>query len=144
MPTVRLPTDGQLLQAAELRVLGNSWERAASEMKIPVGRLRQWPVRYRGRWRKIHADAERRLMLEATAEAVATLRKQLRSKDEKSSRDAAQKIVQIRIALQKSRNPKRAKGSPQTDLGRAAAYLEGLNREETEELLGSGEAGDAD
>ncbi len=141
MPIATPPTDGQLLRAAELRVLGNSWERVAIEMKLPVGRIRQWPVRYRRRWKRFHADAERRLLLEATAEAVATLRKQLRSEDEKSSRDAAQKIVQIRIALQKSRNPKRAAGVPQTDLGRAAAYLEGLNREETEELLASGGAG---
>ena len=143
MPTARPPSDGLLLQAAELRVLGNSWERVAIELKVPVGRVRQWPVRYRRRWKRFHADAERRLMLEATAEAVATLRSQLRSKDEKACRDAAQKIVQIRIALQKSRIPKRAKESPQTDLGRAAAYLEVLNREETEELLG-GETGEVD
>lgn len=135
------PTADLLARAADLRAAGRPWDQVGADLGCSPETVRKWPLRYAGQWRRVAADAERRLVAEATAEAVLTLRKQLRSDDEKSGRDAAHKIIQFRLALEKkrpARPPKPVPHSVQVD-----RFTRGLTDEQFHdvEAVGGG-AGD--
>lgn len=131
------PTDQLLARAAELRVEGASWEVVAAQVGRAAETVRKWPRIYPTKWKKLVRAAERDLVTDATAESVHTLRRQLRSEDDKTSRDAAQRLIQLRVALGKpttrgkAANRKRRK---QSDLARVTAYLETLTDAEIETL----------
>lgn len=130
------PPPARLLRtAAELRALGNAWEKVAAEVGQPAKVVKSWPQRYPARWGQAFDAAVRQTLAEATAEAVLVLRKQLRSDDEKSAREASLKLVQVRTALDKATRP--AKGDPQraTPPGyadRLLAHIRGMTDEEVE------------
>lgn len=120
-------------KAAELRAGGASWEMVATEVERAVATVRRWPAEYPVIWKRAFRVAERQLLTDATAESVLTLRKQLRSEDEKSSRDAAQKLIQFRMAKQKKSSGKKPT-KPPTIHHRIALYLETLSDEEIQKL----------
>ena len=122
-------------RAAELRAGGASWEMVATDVERAVATVRRWPAEYPAIWKRAFRIAEQQLLTDATAESVLTLRKQLRSEDEKSSRDAAQKLIQFRMA--KTKLKKSPVGKPlktQSIHHRIALYLETLNDEEIQKL----------
>ena len=120
-------------KAAELRAGGASWDGVAKEVERAVATVRRWPADYPVIWKRAFRIAEQQLLTDATAESVLTLRKQLRSEDEKSSRDAAQKLIQFRIAKQKKAANKKPP-KPPTIHQRIALYLETLSDEEIHKL----------
>ncbi len=120
-------------KAAELRAGGASWEMVATDVERAVATVRRWPAEYPVIWKRAFRIAERQLLTDATAESVLTLRKQLRSEDEKSSRDAAQKLIQFRMAKQKKPASKKP-AKPPTIHHRIALYLETLSDEEIQTL----------
>lgn len=131
----RPPSARLLRTAAELRALGNCWEKIAADVGQPVKVVKAWPQRYPTRWAKAFDAAVRLTLAEATAEAVLVLRKQLRSDDEKSAREASLKLVQVRTALDKAARP--AKGDPQRTpppgyADRLLAHIRGMTDEEVE------------
>jgi hypothetical protein len=72
----------------------------------------------------------------ATVRSVHTLRRQLRSDDEKASRDAARSLIQFRVALGKRGRRTGKKPAPgAADAARIAAHLEGLTDAELDALI---------
>ena len=106
MPTA--PPARLIRTAADLRAAGNAWEGIATEVGRTVAEVKTWPQRYAARWQQALAAAMRRTLDEATAEAVLVLRKQLRSKDDATAREAGMKLAQIRVLMEKTHRP--AKG----------------------------------
>ncbi len=129
MAQFKPPPDSLLNRAAELRAAGQAWEAVAEAVGRTVKTVRGWPEAYPEKWADLLRKAEARLVSEATAESVHTLRMQLRSDDEKASRDAAQKLISFRVALgKKPKKPGRKPArTPSTDAARLVAYLEGLS-----------------
>lgn len=133
MPANNPPSPAVLRKAADLRAAGNAWEAVAAAVGLPAETVREWPQRYPVRWRKALAAFERRTLTEATAEAVTVLRAQMRSKDEKTVREAAGKLVQIRVALSKARRPANGgakQSSPPGYAERLVNYVRGLTHEQ--------------
>jgi len=125
--SVKPPPDHLLALAADLRAGGAPWDAVADKVGRAAETVRRWPAVYPAAWSAAARAAEQRLLAEATAESVLTLRKQLRSEDEKAGRDAARSLIQFRVAT--SKKARRATGSPvrpTTDATRIAAYLEGM------------------
>ena len=119
----------QILKAALLRVQGLAWTAVAQEVGASLAQVKCWPARHPKVWRKATLVAEEQLLREATAESVLTLRKQLRSADDKTSREAAQRLIAFRIAW-RNRRPHKPRagtpGKPVTLARRVADYLERL------------------
>ena len=136
MPAPKPPPDHLLAKAADRRAGGASWDAVAAQVGRAADTVRKWPAAYPAAWKKLLRAAERQLVRDATAESVHTLRRQLRSDDEKTSREAAQKLIQFRVAL--GRRGKRAKAAPTkppSELMRTAAYLETLSDDQLTRLF---------
>lgn len=101
-----------LRRAAELRVGGSGWEAVAKAVGRSVETVRGWPRLHPQRWRQALAEAEQQLLTETTAESILTLRRQLRSDDEKTCRDAADKLLRFKLALSKPRKATTANDAP--------------------------------
>jgi hypothetical protein len=129
--------------AAASRAAGNAWEKVAADVGRTTAVVRTWPRRYADVWRKAFADAERRALAEATAEAVVLLRKQLRSEDEKSVREASLKLVQIRLMLEKADRPdkKPPADSPPGYADRLLALVRGMTDEQIAAELAAASVG---
>jgi len=95
------PTKHLLAEIAEARATGQTWESIAKKHHRRADTIRQWPRRYAAAWESCLHAAEVRLVAEATAEAIHTLRQQLRSADEKSAREAAKQLLALRLAFKK-------------------------------------------
>jgi hypothetical protein len=137
MRTNKPPPDELVAKAAELRAGGSSWEAVAAAVGRAADAVRRWPTLYPGPWQKAFRAAERQFVAEATAEAVLVLRQHLRSDDEQLSQDAAQRLVQLRVALARQRKAKKrdADASAAGELQRVAAYLEALPDAERDQIL---------
>lgn len=124
-----------LNEAAELRVAGLSWTAVGNQLNRSPETVRRWPQNYPEQWQKAVAMAERQLMTEAIAESVHTLRRQLRSGDDKASREAARHLLQFRRQFGPS-DPGPASERPVTGEGRQIAeFLEGLSDAQVDQLL---------
>ena len=129
----------QILKAALLRAQGVAWTAVAKEVGASLAQVKCWPARHPKVWRRATLVAEEQLLREATAESVLTLRKQLRSDDDKTSRDAAQRLIAFRIAW-RNRRPVKPRvagaGKPATLARRVVDYLEGLTDADLNSLDG--------
>ncbi len=139
MPKSQPPSAAVLRKAADLRAAGNAWDAIGAAVGCSAATVRKWPLRYPARWRQATLAAERRMLSEGTAEAVIVLRKQLRSESEKTVREAAAKLVQIRVALERGRKPpkKQQTANPTDPPGyadRLVRHVRGLTREQLREL----------
>jgi hypothetical protein len=137
MPSPKPPPNELIALAAELRAGGSSWEAVAAKVGRAADTVRRWPAAYPAAWKTAFRAAELRLLAEATAESVHTLRRLLRSDDEKVSRDAARSLIQYRVTSGKraGRSGKSKSKSPTTDAARAAAYLEGMTDAQIDDLI---------
>ena len=128
----------QILKAALLRAQGVAWTAVAKEVGASLAQVKCWPARHPKVWRRATLVAEEQLLREATAESVLTLRKQLRSPDDKTSRDAAQRLIAFRIAW-RNRRPTKVRGAtagkPATLARRVADYLEGFTDADLDAML---------
>lgn len=80
---------------AELRARGLAWAAVAEKLDRPVETIQQWVKQYREVWQGLLREAETRVFREAGAEALQMLRKLLRSKDEKVTRDVARTLATL-------------------------------------------------
>lgn len=134
--TFQPPAEELLEKAAELRASGASWEAVAAAVGRAAETVKRWPRLYQKKWEHLLSKAEKQQLREATAESLHTLRRQLRLPDDKASRDAAQKVMQFRLAVAKSVNTKSAGKKPTTTrFSRICAYLESLDDEQLSHLL---------
>jgi hypothetical protein len=101
MPRTKKPTNAQIEEAAELRAKGSSWEAVAQEMGLLASTLRLWPTMYADRWAPSFHRAETDMFIEAVAEAIRALRKQLRSNKPLDVRDAAKQLLGFQVQLRK-------------------------------------------
>jgi len=128
----------QVHKAALLRVQGLAWTAVAKEVGASLAQVKCWPARHPRLWRKATLVAEEQLLREATAESVLTLRKQLRSDDEKTSREAAQRLIAFRIAW-RNRRPLKPRGAtadrPAPLTRRLTHYLEGVSDADLDALV---------
>src|SRR5205807_5333015 len=90
-------TDALLSRAAELRARGASWEAAADELDTDPGALKALTRDAGPAYRRLFAAARREVSEEAFTEALFTLRRELRSKDEKGRREAAGVLLRLRM-----------------------------------------------
>ncbi len=130
--------DRLLTEAAELRAEGATWETVAVQVGRALSTVRGWPALYHAKWTALLRAAEQRIATEAAAESVLILRAQLRSKDPDISRNAAQKLIQYRVALDKTTDdPDRFEPGalPHSEAARVAAHLESLSDDQRNQLL---------
>ena len=132
MPTPQ-PLRARVRRAAALFAQGQSWEAIAKAIKVKADAARQWPRDYAQFWRRAVAEAHRDVLRSATAEALLTLRRHLRSEDDKASRDAAAKIVSYALAAAK--RPKRPAKAAASEAG-VWAEVRGMSDAELEALVG--------
>lgn len=104
------PPAAAIARVAELRAAGSAWDAVAREVGRKAETVRKWPRNYPDLWRAAFAEAKKAVVDEVAAESVLKLRQQLRSTDEKTVRDAAQKLIQYRVALNKKKAAKTEPG----------------------------------
>ncbi|MFO0796992.1 MAG: hypothetical protein U0804_05905 [Gemmataceae bacterium] len=122
-----MPTriDATLARAAQLRAAGCSWESVAAQLGKTVETVLKWPETYADRWPPLLADAEKRVAVEAGAEATLVLRQLLRAEDEKVRRDAARFLLELRFKLVAPPDPSDPLPAPRSaDARRLVAFLE--------------------
>src|SRR5436305_1851739 len=102
-PADATPTDELLHEAAELRAGGLSWEVVARKLGEDVASVRGWAEADPGRWREALRAARRQVVQDGFAEAALTLRRQLRSDDEKAAREAAGWFFRLQMTLLRHR-----------------------------------------
>jgi transposase len=93
-------------RVAELRAQGTSWSAIAEAVHRPLTTIEAWLRQYRAVWERLLRDAEGRRFREAGAEALQFLRKLLRSKDEKVTRDVARTLATLLYRFPFEREPK--------------------------------------
>ena len=105
MPTrpTKPPAPALLRQAAIMRAHGQAWEAVAKDVGLSVRTVQLWPQLHPRRWAKATTMAQTELTDEAVAESMRTLRRQLRSEDDKVGRDAAQKLLAYGTAVRKAK-----------------------------------------
>lgn len=133
-PTRKPPP--QFEAAAELRARGSSWDAAARELERNEKTLRDWAKKFPRQWAAALRRFERQFVREAAAESVLTLRKQLRSEDEKVVRDAAAALIRYATVRSKSVPKKpRSASAPSPEIAAVAEFVGGLDDEEVATLL---------
>ena len=126
-------SDAVLTRAAKLRAAGASWESAAAQLGCAVETVLKWPDD--DRWPALFAEAERRLAVEASSEAVLILRQLLRAEDEKVRRDAARFLLELRFRLAAPSDTSDQLPSPRSaDARRLVAFLESHSDDELARL----------
>lgn len=130
--------------AAELRARGSSWEAAAKELGKNEKTLREWAKKFPREWAALLRKFEAQIAKEATAESVLTLRKQLRSEDEKVGREAAATLIKYAATRRKpaAKKPRDAKVAP--EVAAIAEFVGGLTDDEVAALLRELETAPAD
>ena len=113
-------------RAATLRAEGRAWAAIAEELGVTAATAQGYPRRYPKLWAVAERRAWDRALAEAAAEAVTTLRRLLRSDDEKVNRDAAGKLVQF--AARRLRPPAAKKVTP--PVTPILAHVETMNHDE--------------
>ena len=116
----------RVTRAATLRAEGRSWAAVAEELGLTAATAQAYPRKYPKLWAAAERRAWDRSLAEAAAEAVTTLRRLLRSEDEKVNRDAAAKLVQF--AARRLRPPAARQADP--TVPPVLAYLESLSHDE--------------
>lgn len=132
--SVRLP-DALLIRAAELRASGAGWSVVAQTVGRTVDVVRRWPMRYPDRWAVHLRAAERRQAADAAAEGLHVLRRQLRSDDDKTARDAAAKLLDFKLAADKLVGPPAETDAARSQFHRLADHLETLSDDQIRRLL---------
>ena len=87
------PTPEQIEIAAKYRAQGSSWEGIAKELGCHASTLRRWIRTVPEQWNAALRKAEEEFLHEMNAEALTTLRMQIRGKDEDDARDACAKVL---------------------------------------------------
>src|SRR6516162_562488 len=111
IPDTSQPPEDTLQEVAELRAGGASWETVAKKLGQDVATVRSWADADPARWRRAVRAALRAVITDGFAEAALAFRRQLRSDDEKTVRDAASWFFRLQMTFIRHR-PRPAKGNP--------------------------------
>jgi hypothetical protein len=131
------PSDALIARAAEERAGGATWAATAARLDRSAETVRRWPAMYPDRWQAALRDAEFRLVGDAGAEALLTLRQLLRSDDEKVRRDCARALIRLRLDMTRLglNTPADRPASELTpEAVRFIAYLDGHSDDELAQL----------
>src|SRR5438132_14385367 len=101
-PTTLTP-DALLGRAAEMRAHGLSWDTVARKLKLDEEELQQLVHDAGPAYRRLLATARREVRGEAADEALVTLRRELRSDEDKARRGAADSILKLTMTLLRHR-----------------------------------------
>ena len=93
------PPEQVLLRAVEARAAGNSWEAVAKLVQRAPGTVRRWSRRYPEEWEVALQTAQQQVVVQSGNEAVGVLRRQLQSKDDRVSQQAAWRLIYQRIEM---------------------------------------------
>src|SRR5262245_53614337 len=102
------PEVALLERAAELRANGSSWDVVARKLDTNPDVLRAAVAAHRKQYRRFFVAARREVLDESFCEGLYTLRRQVRSDDERIANKAADALVRARLALFRHRR----KGPP--------------------------------
>lgn len=118
-----MPSVADLTRAAKLRAAGRSWESVAAQLDRTVETVLKWPDDEH--WPTLLAEAEKRLAIDVSAEAILILRQLLRAEDEKVRRDAARFLLELRFRLAAPPDTSDPLPAPRSaDARRLVAFLE--------------------
>jgi len=93
------PPERILLRAVEARAAGHSWEAVARLVKRSAETVRQWARRYPQEWDAALQAAQQQAVVQSGNEAVAILRRQMNSKDDRVSHQAAWRLIYQRLEM---------------------------------------------
>jgi hypothetical protein len=114
-----------------MRAGGASWPAVGKAVGRSAATVGRWPCFYAARWAEYLAEASTDLLNEAAAESLLVLRRQLRSKSELASRDAAGKIIRFHTATRAKDQtlpaPLEADGPVRPSVRALSEYLEGMS-----------------
>ena len=103
------PPDRRLVaKAAARRAAGQTWEKVADALLLPVDEVCDWPTDFPHLWRPAARAALADAVAEASAEAIHVLRRHIRSGDDRTEREAAGWLARLLM------NANRHKGRPTT------------------------------
>ncbi|HEY2909488.1 MAG TPA: hypothetical protein VGI99_04545 [Gemmataceae bacterium] len=128
------PSDAILLEAAEMRAAGETWEAVGAKLHRSGETVRRWPQEYAERWQKFAKVAEHAIVCEGSAESVRVLRAMLRSKDDKVRKDAARALTELRTDLLRHESTSEPAAALTSDGFRIAAFLDGKSDDELARL----------
>src|SRR5437588_10492954 len=133
-PPLTPEADALLSEAAELRAGGLSWDAAARKIGVGVGELRGLARAHRTLYRRYYADAYREVIDDSFAEAVLSLRRQLRSDDEKAARESAGFLARVWMTRVRHRRRSGTPAAPRlsSENEQLVAFLDSLPPEEVE------------
>ena len=123
-------TKTQILIAARARASGLSWKATAELVKRDPKTVRNWRDRHKAEWDRCYKAAQRETQDEAGAEAVGTLRNQLRLKDSKIAHMAAKALL-VWFSRPMARIPE---APPADDTTRVKSHLQSLNPDEKNDI----------
>ena len=109
-PAASPPPDDTLRQAAELRAGGSTWEQAARKLGADAATVRGWAEADPQRWHAALKAARREVVRDGFAEAAFTIRRQLRSDDDRTARDAAGWFFRLFMTMLRHRGRPAGKG----------------------------------
>ena len=93
-PTLDLTEiDPAMIAAARLKVLGMTWENIGAEVNRAAETVRQWPVKRASQWSVALRQAIDENLPQMESEALTVLRVGLRSHNEATSQNAADRIL---------------------------------------------------
>jgi transposase len=116
-------------RAATYRAQGLSWDVVAQKLRRKVRTVQDWRDRYREFWEQALALARKETASDAGDEGLAIMRQLARSKDEKISKDASNRLVELRAAAD-------TVTAISPDLLRFVEFLEGLSDDQLDSILG--------
>src|SRR5262245_16969790 len=106
------PPETLVATAAALRAAGEAWDNIAKEIGRSSARIRHWPREYPDDWNRAFRHAENQILRQAANEAVHTLRRLMRSDDEKIARGAANDLLNYRLKVRELARRERADQPP--------------------------------
>jgi hypothetical protein len=91
------PPESVLIRAVEARAQGKSWEAVAKLVNRAAGTVRRWSLRYPEEWEAALQTAQQQVVAQAGNEAIAVLRRQLYSENDRISQQAAWRLIYQRL-----------------------------------------------
>ncbi len=126
----------ELEKMAEWRARGLSWEAVGREVKKSESTLHRWTKEFPREWQAALRKFETMIRREALAESVLTLRKMLRSEDEKIGRSAAAELIRFVTSKQIVNKKTHSTSNPGTsEIAAIAEFVGGLSDDEMAILL---------
>ena len=121
---------------AELRAAGFSWDSIGPQMGRSARTCRRWPTLYPDDWDRLFELAERRIIEELGSEGRRTLKRMLRSKNEKLQQDTGKFLSRLRFDSKAAHERKADQtGGRESKYAPYIAFLETLDDDQARAFL---------